>query len=196
LSYKGDLTGGALLIKETKKLAPYLLSNIQKEDFINAIFNDNLLETRAYNSSKRKANLIRKRMILLGDDFINLLTVSDYGLSAQICMAGAIKQSKLLADFMRYVVAEHYKLSRECIEKYAFKDFVEEMKNEHPEELNFSESTLKKATQITFLILTEAGYLESTKTRVLQKNFIRPELKSLLISNGDNKILKCMDIAL
>ena len=48
MSYKGDLTGGALLIKETKKLAPYLLSNIQKEDFINAIFNDNLLETRAY----------------------------------------------------------------------------------------------------------------------------------------------------
>lgn len=195
MTYKGDLLGGALLIRESKKLAPFIFNNNSESEIKYAIEIDNILEKRSISSAKRNAAAVKKRLRALPLPLIKILPDADYELASQICLAVTIKQNRLLGDFMKIVLKEHYDLGREFIGKHTFISFVEDQAREHPESIQFNETSLKKISQVVFLILAESGYISDTKTRKLQNVIIRPELRSLLEQKSEQYVLSCMEVS-
>lgn len=195
MTYKGDLLGGALLIRENKKLAPYILNESNESELKHAIEIENILEKRSVSSAKRNATAIKKRLRSLPIQVLELLVDADYELASQICLVSVLKQNRLLGDFMYIILKEHYQLGREDIEKHTFMSFVNEQSREHPDDINFNETSLKKISQVVFLILAESGYISDTKTRKLQNVIIRPELKSLLEQENEQYVLSCMEVS-
>lgn len=195
MSYKGDLLGGALLTRESKKLAPYILSGKTDKEIKAAVEIENILEKRSISSAKRNATAVKKRLKAVSENFLQLLVNADSELTTQICLAITIKQNRLLGDFMKIVLKEHYDLGREFIEKHTFISFVEEHAREHPESIQFNETSLKKISQVVFLILAGSGYISDTKSRRLQNVIIRPELKSILNKENEQYVLSCMEVS-
>jgi len=59
---------------------------------------------------------------------------------------------------------------------------------------NWSESTKKKLRQVIFRILSEASYIDGTKSRSLLPVSITSEVKDFLIKYNENYVLNCMDV--
>jgi len=196
MAYDGDLLGGALLLWETKEIASLLIKNPTKEEFKRAVEVDNILQKRSISSAKRNAGAARKRLELLGKDFIEALVSADTELSTQICMAGTIKRNKLLlGDFMLNVMSDYYILHKIKIKKYTWETYVKELQSDYPEDLNFSQASLTKMRNVVFNILSQAGYIDNPRNGTLQKVFVREELKDLLHKNQEKYVLKCMEVA-
>lgn len=194
MNYKGDLLGGPLLTSESKVIAELLLKELSDKDFRYTIEVENVLQKRSIASTKRNTTAIKKRLLALGTDFIELLVYADSELASQVCMAGVIKQNRLLGDYMLYIVSDHFKLGRDILEKHTWYSFVDEVKQINSEDISFSESSTKKMAQVVCLILSDSGFLEDTKSKKIQKMYLRPELRILLEKNNEKYILACLEI--
>jgi hypothetical protein len=60
--YKEDLTAGSLKLPESRIVADLLLRNVGPEEWKQAIYSENVLQSKTSETSRRLANLIRSRL--------------------------------------------------------------------------------------------------------------------------------------
>jgi hypothetical protein len=192
--YLGDLIGGSLMIKESQLIADLLLTNPTKEDWDDAIVEQNILQKRSPASAKRNAATIKKRIALLGEDFLTMLANANHEEASQLMMAATLINSPLLADFMRTVVMEAKRLYRESIDVKDWQYFWEERSRIYPEFTELSEASTYKISQVAFKVMTDGGFLESTRTKELTNVFVTLDVRNLLISMDKEEIIQAMEI--
>ncbi|HAS6061422.1 TPA: DUF1819 family protein [Vibrio vulnificus] len=191
--YLGDLIGGSLMIKESQLIADLLLSQPSKEQWDDAIVNQNILQKRSPASAKRNAATIKKRIGSLSNEFLSALVNANHEAAAQLMMAATLINSPLLADFMRTVVMDAKRMYRESINNKDWEYFWEDKCRLYPEFAEMSESSTYKIAQVAFKVMTDGGFLESTKSKVLTNIYIEPDVRSLLIEMDKEYIIQAME---
>ncbi|HHX8501715.1 DUF1819 family protein [Vibrio alginolyticus] len=192
--YLGDLIGGSLMITEAQLIAELLLSEPSKEQWDEAIVEQNILQKRSPASAKRNAATIKKRIANLGNKFLSALVNANYEEAAQLMMAATLMNSPLLADFMRTVVMDAKRMYRENIDMKDWEYFWEDKCRIYPDFADMSESSTYKIAQVAFKVMTDGGFLESTKTKVLTNIYITPDVRDLLVEMDRDDIIQAMEI--
>ncbi|WP_061039703.1 DUF1819 family protein [Vibrio coralliirubri] len=192
--YLGDLIGGSLMITEAQLIAELLLSDPSKDQWDDAIVDQNILQKRSPASAKRNAATIKKRIANLGNKFLSTLVNANHEEAAQLMMAATLINSPLLADFMRTVVMDAKRMYRENIDMKDWEYFWEDKCRIYPDFADMSESSTYKIAQVAFKVMTDGGFLESTKTKVLTNIYITPDVRQLLVDMDRDDIIQAMEI--
>ena len=194
--YDSDLTGGSLMVRESRLIADLLLREATPEQWHQAIQIDNILQKRTAASAQRNGTAIRKRLERLEPAFWKALRDGDDELATQVAFCGALERNLLLLEFMETVMREAYISQAHYLDSYMWSDFLDERSQRDPDICDWKESSKKKMGQVVFRMLAEAGYLKSTRKLELQRVIVRAELRSLLEEHYKQRIKKSMEVSL
>ena len=196
LEYKSDLTGGSLMVRESRIIASLLIAGSSTDEWNRCIMIDNLLQKRSPASAKRNAQAIRKRLELLGPSFWFALRDGDEELATQVAFCAALERNLLLVEFIERVVRDAYSSQAECLELYQWGEFLDDCAHRDQSIANWTDSSRKKMGQVVFRMLVEMGYLETSRSLKLQNVSIRPEIKTLLDDHCKYRLKDCMTMSL
>jgi hypothetical protein len=193
-TYNSDLTGGSLMVRESRVVANLLLSNVSEEEWRQKIQVDNALQKRSAATAKRKSQAIRKRLELMEPEYWRAIRDGDDELATQTTFVTALQRNSLFVEFMERVVKDLYAIHVNKIELYHWLDFLDDYGNRDKKILDWQESTRKKTGQIVFRMLAEVGFLDSVKLKNLQTIVLRPEVKTMLENTCKQRLMACMDM--
>ena len=191
-TYDGGIVAGSLLVPESREIARLLLQGDDKNAWKDAIMKGNILQKRSPETAKRQGRLIQKRLSLMSPDHWEMVAEGHAALATQAVMAAAIKHSHLIGDFMLSVVREHWRTFQKTISNSDWHHFMENCAQLDPRVEAWTEKTRAKIKQVVFRILAEAGYIQSTKSLLLQPVSIEPELRKYLDAHSEAYVLRCM----
>lgn len=194
MRYKADITAGALKLPESRLIAGLLLRGVGDKEWRQAIYDDNILQTRSPKTAKRLAVLIRGRLSSVEAPLWRLIQDGSATEATHACLAAAVKASYLLGDFLDLVLREQYRTFKETLSLTVWTDYIEECRGRDPDMPQWSESTIMRLRSSVYTILVEAGYMESTKTRKLQRvHIVKPVLR-YLDKNNEDYVLRCIQV--
>lgn len=193
--YQNDLTGGSLMVRESRVVAELLLKGVSDEEWLEAIQVENVLQKKSPASAKRNARTIRLRLEDLEPEFWKALRDGDDELATQVSFCAALERNPLLMEFMESVLQDAYATHSEALDYYQWTDFLSDCANKDPSIHDWKESSKKKMGQVVFCMLAEMGFLNNTRSFKLQTVRIRPEVKMLLDDHYKHRIKLCMEVS-
>jgi hypothetical protein len=178
--YIRDLTGGSLLVAESRVVAETLLLELSEPEWNRLFTEENILKKKSHNTAIRYARAIRRRLEPLGEAFINDVIHAPDSYYKQLIMLALMIHTPVLPDFMQNVVAETKRVYRPNLEPDAWETFILDRSRTLPGLNDLSESTLKKSGTNIIRTLVDADYLNNNKDRRLQPVYILPETRAWL----------------
>ncbi len=191
--YLGDLSGGGLLITESRTIAEIHVKKLSEKDWKQLIVDENVLQKKSAQTALRFANVIRKRLDAMGEPFSLLLLDASERAYIQLLMAAFMIQSPVIVDFMQECLAEARRTYKPDIASDAWVNFIDDRKKVIPELASYSESTLKRMGSNVIKALVNTGYLKSTRQRQIQAVYLLPEVKGLLINIDKQEVIDVME---
>jgi len=192
--YKANITAGALLVPESRKIADLMLKNISKEEWKHEIEENNILQRLSVSSSKRIASFIEARLVLMRPDLWVMIRDGDATLSTQANFAAAIKHCRLLGDYLDVIIRAQFKKLEDILPLPLWDEFIILCEQNDPLMEQFPPSTAQKMRSNIHKILIEVGYLSDPYKRKLQKIEIVPEVINYLKKNNEKYVLKCIKV--
>lgn len=192
--YNAQISAGSLLLRESRAIARLLLDQADEVVFYRALEIDNILQKKSPASARRMAGLVRNRIGSMDPEFWRLILDSNREVAIQALFAAAINHSRLIEDFLTMVVKEHYRTFKSQLTPGDWRTFIEECELRDSAAASWSDSTKKKLGEVIRRILSEAGYLENTRSMQLSPIQIHPKVRGYLETHGLQNILRCMEI--
>ena len=193
--YKANITAGALLIPESRKIADLMLRNVSSEEWKDAIEQKNILQKLSVSSSKRVASHIRSRLELMTPELWQMVRDGDAVLTTQAIFAAAIKHCRILGDYLDIVVREQFRKLEDRLTPALWDRFVVSCKQRDPLMEDFPQATAKKMRSVIHKILVEVGYLQRARNWRLKKIEIVPEIMGYLEKNKEDYVHKCIQVS-
>lgn len=191
--YLGDLTGGSLMIAESRIIAETLLKHLPEDEWKKMIIDENILQKKSVNTAARNAYTLRKRLKPMGDAFITSLLEMPERAYIQMLMLAFLIHSPVIADFMCQSLAEAKRTYKPALPTDAWTDFIETRIRANPALASYSESTLAKMGNNIIKALVDSGYLNTSRQRKIQGVYLTPEVKSWLNKLGHEDLLDVME---
>lgn len=191
--YTTEVSRGALLTLESKRIASILLTSPDDESWHRAIVDDNILQKDKASTAKRQAGLIRKRLELLDAEGWHLIKKGDLEVTTQLLLAAAIKHSRLLEDFIRSVYIEKQRKFDDRIKAKDWEDFLCDCELIAPEISSWNKSTKSKLFNMIVQILVEARYLIDRADMQLSPRSLHPSVRRYLIERSDLRIVEYLE---
>src|SRR5690606_6704449 len=107
---------------------------------------------------------LRARLEPLGQGLWRMVRDGGRELANQAAMAGAIRHSRLLGDFMDLAIREQRELFRTSLGRRTWSDYLEGCRGRDPEMPHWSDATVAKLRAVVFSMLAESGYLKDTRS--------------------------------
>ena len=192
--YKANITAGALLVPESRKIAGLMLKNISRKEWKHEIEENNILQRLSVSSSKRIASFIKARLGLMTPDLWVMIRDGDATLSTQANFAAAIKHCKLLGDYLDIIIRAQFKKLEDTLPLPLWDEFIVLCEQNDPLMEQFPPSTAQKMRSNIHKILVEVGYLSDPYKRKLQKIEITPEVTNYLKRNNEKYVLNCIEV--
>jgi hypothetical protein len=192
--FTGELVAGSLLLAESRKIARLLLEGADKDTWYRAIIVENILQKRSPATAKRQARLIRHRLESMTPGLWGMVADGNADVTIQALLAAAIKHSRLLGDFLDQVVRQHIMSFDFRLSVKDWTDYLESCGHLDTNVREWAESTRRKLREVVFRILSEARYLDSTRSLKLTPVVIVDEVRRYLLENHEHYVLKCMEI--
>ncbi len=193
-NYDSDLTGGSLMVRESRVIADLLLRNATTDEWVQLIQVENVLQKRSPASAKRNAQAIRKRLERLEPPFWKALRDGDEELALQVAFCAALARNLLLVEFMETIVHDAFVTHSESLAYYLWADFLEERSQRDHRITAWTDSSCKKMGQVAFRMLAEVGMLNNSRECRLQRLVVRPEVRDLLSNSGRDRIKACLTL--
>lgn len=193
--YKANITAGALLVPESRKIADLMLRNVSSTEWKEEVEQKNILQKLSVSSSKRVAAHIRSRLELMTPELWKMVRDGDAVLATQALFASAIKHCRILGDYLDLVVREQFKKLEDRLTPALWDEFVLSCKQRDPPMEDFPPSTAKKMRSVVHKILVEAGYLKSAHDWRLNKIEIVPEIIEYLKKHKEDYVHKCIQVS-
>jgi hypothetical protein len=193
--YNAEISAGSLMPLESKRVAALLLSHPDESAWVQAIEVDNILQKKTPATARRQATLLRKRLLNLDAQAWTMLVERESEVVNQLLLAGALKHSQLLGDFIRNVYAAHQRRLEPTIAALDWQDFLAECAHQDPAVSGWSGSTKAKLFQVIIRILVEAKYLESARTMKLTPCSLHPTVRRYLSERKDAYVIDCLERA-
>jgi hypothetical protein len=192
--YSADITAGALKVQESRVIAGLLLRDVTDREWRKAIYDQNVLQARSPKTAKRLSVLIRGRLSLVKAPLWKLIHDGSVVEATHACLAAAVKASHLLGDFLDLVVRDEYRTFKESLSLTLWASYVEDCRGRDPDMPQWSESTITRLRSSVFSILAEAGYIDSTKTRKLQRVHVVQPVIRYLEKHDEQYVLRCIQV--
>jgi Putative inner membrane protein (DUF1819) len=191
--YDTEISRGSLMPLESKRIALLLLTQPDKAAWTMAIRVENILQKDTVTTASRQAKLIRKRLETLDAEAWQLITERDSEVTNQLLFAGAIKDSKILGDFMCNVYATCQRRMESSITPANWEDFLTECTHQDPTVADWNEYTQSKVLNGIVRILVESKYLVDRKTMRISPRSLHPVVRRYLYDHNENYVLDCLD---
>ncbi|HLA26496.1 MAG TPA: DUF1819 family protein [Syntrophales bacterium] len=193
--YNAEISAGSLMLRESRKVAGLLLDKADDMAWHHALSVDNILQKKVPATARRMAKLIRNRLELMTPESWEMVIHGNSEVAMQSLLAAAIKHSRLLGDFLNEVVKDHYKVFNKQLTVMDWKNFLAACAQRDGAVASWSDTTRAKLGQVVLRILTEAKYVDSTRSLKLTPVSLAPEVRKYLASNKETYVLRCMDVA-
>jgi hypothetical protein len=191
--YNTEISRGSLLPLESKKIARLLLTSPDDDAWINAIEVENILQKDTVNTARRQASLIRKRLLTLDSIGWKLIIERENEVVYQMLFAAAIKQSRLLGDFMCNVYAKRLKQLETTIHHSNWERFIVECSHLDRTVSNWNESTKSKILNGIVRILVEAKYMQDRNSMTISPRSLHPDVRKYLQARDENYVIDCLE---
>ena len=193
--YRADITAGSLKVTESRRIADLLLHEVDADGWTDAIVKRNILQARTPATARRLARLIRSRLESMGPDLWKLVRDGQGSVATHAVFAAAVKQSPLLGDFLGMVVADQYRRFGKTISNKMFADYLDGCRERDPLMPAWTEETQERIRSSVFQMLAQAGYLENTRSLKLQSVHIADQVIHCLKVNGEDYVIRCLQVA-
>lgn len=194
LIYTATITSASLRLRECRIIADLLLTGVSDEGWKQAIMEDNVLQMGSSKSISRISRLLRSRLEPMGPDIWLMIRDGGRDQAIQAALAGAIKNSRLLGDFMDLTMREQRSLFATKLEYPMWNDYIAGCRGRDPDMPHWSDSTVARLRSAVFSMLSEAGYVQDTRGLVLQNVFVDSQVASVLGNLGETYVLRCMEV--
>jgi hypothetical protein len=168
-----SFTAASLRLQEMVKVAKAAYesgtSDLTEVQESGIVFNS--VKTR---TSDREFREIKKRLEKLTPDQINILIHGDLISQKQIAFLAVCKRYIFIRDFVVDTIRDKVLVFDYKINVSDFKSFINGKVQLHPELEEYSDSTLKKAEQVMFHILEQAGIINNAVERIIQPQMLQP----------------------
>jgi hypothetical protein len=191
--YNAEISAGSLLPLESRRIATLLLSSPDSNAWLHAIKIENILQKNTPATARRQANLLRRRLTTLDAQAWKMIAERESEVVIQLLLAAAIKHSQLLGDFMRKVYGDRQRRLELALVSSDWQNFLAECAHHDAAVTNWSDSTKNKLYQVILRILTEAKYLQSTRSRRLTPQSLHPDVRNYLSTHNEIYVLDCLE---
>ena len=191
--YHTEISRGSLLPLESKRIAQLLLAQPDEAAWINAIEVENILQKDTIDTANRQAKLIRNRLMTLNSIGWKLIIERDSEVTIQLLFAAAIKQSRLLGDFMCNVYAKRQQQLETTITYTNWEEFLVECSHRDPTVFNWNSSSKSKILNGIIRILVEAKYMQDRKSMTISPRSLHPEVRQYLQARDENYVIDCLE---
>ena len=178
---------------ESRSVAKILLRHPKDEGWKKAITLDNALQQKSPATAVRIANLLRKRLEPLGDQFLKDIDNADDQLLRQLLMVAVMLRSPVVEDFMKTVLLDAVRCFQSSISKADWIQFYQDRTKAIPSLADLSEKTINLAGRNLMTILVDGRYLDSGLTRNIQTVYLLPETKRWLVELGKEQWMDTME---
>lgn len=178
---------------ESKRIATLMLTEPDASTWKRAIEAENILQKDTVGTAVRQSILIRKRLTTLDAKAWKLITERESEVTNQLLFAAAIKQNKLLGDFMRNVYASRQQQMEPEINVSSWEDFLTECAHHDASVASWNENTKLKIINGIARILIEAKYLVDRKSMKLSPRDLHPVVRGYLIERNEKFVLDCLE---
>lgn len=194
MTYTATITSASLRVRESRIVAGLLLRGVNDQEWKEAILEKNVLQMRSVESIKRISCLLRARLEPLGEGLWTMVSNGGREQATQAVFAGAVKNSRLLGDFMEITMREQRTLFAKKLEYRMWNEYIEGCRGRDPDMPIWSDETLARLRSAVFSMLSQAGYLKDTRSLLLQNVFVDAQLADYLRKAGEDYVLRCMGV--
>jgi hypothetical protein len=192
VKYSGNITGGALLARESRIIARLLLDTPDHESVRARIASENLLQNNSRETTRKYCRLIFPRLESLPPEILRFVAEGTEELARLSLFAAILRTLDLVSDFVEEVLLVKVRSFEPALLRTDWNRFLEERGTVDPSVLDWSESSRKKMAQVIFRMLAEAGYLEDTRSLKILFPAVPPELVAALEAMGDKRTLNLL----
>jgi len=172
MRYRADITAGALKVPESRIIAALLLRDLNEAGWKEAIYGQNVLQTRSLKTAARLTLLLRGRLALMDADLWTLVCNGSGTVATQACLAAAVKHSMLLGDFLDLVVREQYARYAKALSNTLWDDYMLDCRGRDPEMPQWSAATIERLRPSVFQILAEAVDIANKRSLTRQPAYV------------------------
>ncbi len=194
MRYRADITAGSLKVPESRIIADLLLQGLDEPGWKEALYDQNVLQSRSPETARRLVLLLRGRLALMETELWKLVRDGSGTVATHACLAAAVKHSALLGDFLDLVVREQYKCYAEALSAKLWKTYIEDCRGRDPDMPRWSDATIDRLRSSVFQILAQVGYIENTRTLKLQTVHIASQVLDYLTEHNEHYILRCIQV--
>jgi len=195
MHYKADITAGSLKVAESRIVAELLLKKISTDEWKKTIIEENVLQARSKATAIRLGRLIRKRLELMQPELWRLVRDGAGEIATHAVLSAAVKHSCLLGDFLDLVVREQYRVFNTTLLNKHWDEYLDDCHRREPDMPVWQEVTRKRLRSSVFQILSQAGYIENTRSKRLQTVRIDTQVLRYLEQHNENYVLRCIQVA-
>ena len=145
-------------------------------------------------SSKRITQMLRARLEPLGEGLWQMVRDGGKEQASQAALAGAVKNSRLLGDFMDLAMREQRALFAKKLEYRMWKEYMAGCRGRDPDMPHWSDATVDRLRSAVFSMLAEVGYLKDTRSLLLQNVFLDADLANYLRDRGETYVVRCLEV--
>ena len=194
MRYRADITAGALKVPESRIIADLLLRRLDETGWKEALYDQNVLQTRSPKTAARLTLLLRGRLALMEPALWTLVRDGSGTVATQACLAAAVKHSALLGDFLDLVVREHVARFAQTLSNTIWDDYMLDCLGRDPDMPQWSAATRERLRSSVFQILAQAGYVEDTRSLRLQPVYITSPVLDYLTTHQEHYVLRCIQV--
>ena len=192
--YTATISSTSLRLRESRIVADLLLHGVSDDAWKEAVLEQDVLQMGSVVTITRSSNILRARLEPLGEGLWMMVRDGERFQATQAALAGAVKHSRLLGDFMDITMREQRALFAKKLENRMWNDYIAGCRGRDPDMPHWSDTTLAKLRSIVFSMLVEAEFLKDTRSRLLQNVFVDPQLAAYLRDRGDSYVLRCLEV--
>jgi hypothetical protein len=183
--YDYAFTGASMKYHDFMRLANYMADHDFDPD-ATILDAEEIMRRSNKRTSKREFQEMIKRYRMLTPEQRRLIVDLDPNGQRQLAMIGLCKAHPFIKDFIIEVVREKFISLDFKLTDGDYQSFLNRKMDLHAELDQFSDSTSKKAKQVTWRILEQAGLIDNTKDKIILPQFVNQRVMDVLIEDDAN----------
>lgn len=185
-AYK-TITREQFLYREMRIVAKLLSEGKDEKQIIDEVVSNNLFQYPTERMIKNITQVCLNRFKEADSkELINIVANESSSVAKQACLFLMMNYYRLVWDFMITVIGEKYRTKDYSFTKMDMNSFFTCLQEQNDTIASWSDATITKCKQVLKKILVETGYLDNTKTEVLNPVLLDFSLKEA-IENTNNK---------
>lgn len=188
--YNGGLTREQFLFYEIRIAVKFYLDGKALPEAVKVIKQDNLFQ---YPTERMISNITKvcyRRLDALGNRMlVEEIANAPTEIAKQINLYAMMRYNRLVWEFMTTVVGEKYRNQDFVFSRRDLNTFFTRLQEQNDNIASWSEQTTNKIKSVLVKSLVEAGYLDSSKSEMLNPVFLCEELENGIRANDDYEAL-------